>query len=50
MATIKVKPWGKNQGDFVLIDESNFDSEKHEKLTASQEPKKTTRKQTKKPA
>jgi hypothetical protein len=27
---IKVKPWGKDQGDYVLIDESDFDKSIHE--------------------
>lgn len=32
MSLIKVKPWGKGQGDFVLIEESDFDESKHELL------------------
>jgi hypothetical protein len=32
MAAIKVMPWGKNQGDYVLIDESDFDPKKHKKF------------------
>ena len=28
--TIRVKPWGHNQGEFVVIDKSEFDPEKHE--------------------
>lgn len=32
MDTIKVKPWGKDQGDFVLINAEDFDAEKHEKI------------------
>lgn len=28
--TVKVKPWGHNQGEFVIIDQSEFDPEKHE--------------------
>ena len=30
MKKIKVKPWGEGQGDFVLINEEDFDSEVHE--------------------
>lgn len=30
MAVIKVKPWSKDQGDFVLLEEEDFDKEKHE--------------------
>jgi hypothetical protein len=29
MAVIKVKPWGEGQGDFVFIEEENFDSNFH---------------------
>lgn len=28
--TIKVKPWGDGQGDFVLINESDFDAAAHQ--------------------
>ena len=30
MSVIQVKPWGKDQGDFVEINEEDFDSEVHE--------------------
>ena len=30
MATIKVKPWGEGQGAFVMIEEKDFDPQKHE--------------------
>lgn len=30
MDVIKVKPWGKNQGDYVLINAEDFDPAKHE--------------------
>ena len=30
METIKVKPWSKDQGDFVIINKSDFDPEVHE--------------------
>lgn len=29
MSVIKVEPWGKDQGEYVLIDESDFDDKKH---------------------
>lgn len=32
--TVKVKPWGKEQGDYVLINESDFDPKVHELLDA----------------
>ena len=32
METIKVKPWGKDQGDFVVINKTDFDPEVHELL------------------
>jgi len=41
METIKVKPWGEDQGEFVLINAEDFDAEKHELL--EDEPKKTRR-------
>ena len=28
--TVKVKPWSKDQGDFVAINESDFDPSLHE--------------------
>ena len=30
MATVKVKPWGEGQGEFVIIEKEDFDAEKHE--------------------
>ena len=36
MSVIKVKPWGPDQGDFVLIEQSDF-NENHHKLY--EEPK-----------
>jgi hypothetical protein len=33
--TIKVKPWSADQGDHVLINESDFDSKVHEKFDES---------------
>ena len=30
MGTIQVKPWGEGQGDFVLINEEDFDKDFHE--------------------
>jgi hypothetical protein len=38
MATIKVKSTDKkSQGDFVLINEEDFDPDKHERLTEKQD-------------
>lgn len=28
--TVRVKPWGKDQGDFVEINESDFSTDQHE--------------------
>ena len=28
--TIKVKPWGEGQGEFVVINKDDFDPEKHQ--------------------
>ncbi len=46
MPVMKVKPWGDGQGDFVLIDEDDFNPEVHEKLEDDQqaEPKRRGRK------
>ena len=35
MNTIKVKPWGEGQGDFVLINAEDFDPELHVRLDAA---------------
>lgn len=35
MKTMKVKPWGKGQGEHVVINEADFDPEKHQKVTES---------------
>lgn len=32
MGTINVKPWGQDQGDFVVIEEENFDPAFHVRL------------------
>lgn len=34
--TIKVKPWGDDQGDFVVINEEDFDESVHKKLSAAE--------------
>ncbi len=34
METINVKPWGKGQGDFVVINKADFDPKVHELLDA----------------
>lgn len=44
METIKVKPWGKDQGEYVLIDAADFDPEKHQKLDDHAPAKKSTKK------
>lgn len=31
--TIKVKPWGKDHGEYVVINEADFDEKVHKKLT-----------------
>jgi hypothetical protein len=36
--TIKVKPWGKDQGDHVVINEADFDPTKHEPLDVAAKP------------
>lgn len=33
--TVKVKPWGADQGDFVLINKADFNPEEHELLEDS---------------
>lgn len=30
METIKVKPWGTDQGDYVIINAEDFDESKHD--------------------
>ena len=40
--TIKVKPWGDGQGDFVVINKDDFDPDLHEALDdmpAEQKPR-----------
>jgi hypothetical protein len=32
METMKVKPWGENQGDHVIIDKHQFDPKIHEEM------------------
>lgn len=39
METIKVKPWGKDQGDFVVINAADFDPEVHAKYEEVAEDK-----------
>lgn len=36
MKTIQVKPWGKDQGDFVEINEEDFDKGIHELYVAKE--------------
>lgn len=35
-ATVKVKSWGEGQGDYVEINEGDFDEKVHKKLTAAE--------------
>lgn len=35
MKTMKVMPWGKDQGDFVVINESDFDPKVHKEFKDS---------------
>ncbi len=42
--TIKVKPWGQDQGDFVLINKDDFNPEVHELLEPKAEEKPAGRK------
>lgn len=32
MSTMKVKPWGEDQGDYVVIEESDFNPEIHQEF------------------
>lgn len=38
MKTIKVKPWGEGQGEFVIINADDFDAEVHEALETEVKP------------
>lgn len=40
MKLIKVKPWGEGQGDFVNINETDFDPDFHEVLDEAEKPAK----------
>ncbi len=40
MALLKVKPWGDDQGDHVLIEEEDFVEGQHELIDAQDKPKK----------
>jgi hypothetical protein len=37
--TVKVKPWGKDQGEFVEINADDFDPKVHEHLDAPEKAK-----------
>ncbi|WKN20816.1 hypothetical protein [Azotobacter vinelandii] len=39
MNTVKVKPWGQDQGEFVLINEDDFDPNVHELLESAAKDK-----------
>lgn len=41
MATIKVKSWDKSQGDYVIIEEEDFDPKKHKQYEEKPEKAKT---------
>lgn len=45
MPVIKVKPWGEGQGEFVLIEEEDFNEEVHV-LHESEKPRRRRRRQT----
>lgn len=45
MSVVKVKSWGKDQGDYVLIDESDFDANSHELFDETKKEVKKTPKQ-----
>jgi hypothetical protein len=40
MSLLKVKPWGEGQGDFVFIEEADFDPEFHVKFEEAEEAEK----------
>ena len=40
MAIMKVKPWGKGQGDHVLIEEEDFNPKFHKKFAVKKVAKK----------
>lgn len=42
METIKVKPWGKGQGEFVIINKEDFDADKHEPMDQEEGAKKAS--------
>lgn len=43
-STIKVKPWGKDQGEFVLINAEDFDPAVHTALDAAEKPARRAKK------
>lgn len=45
MPVLKVKAWGKDQGDYVLIEENDFDESSHELFDESKKEGKKTPKQ-----
>lgn len=44
MKIMKVKPWGEGQGDFVVINEDDFDPKFHSKLDKPAPKKKVAKK------
>ncbi len=49
-ATVRVKPWGQDQGDFVEINAEDFDPKIHTAFDAPAEPKASPKPRTKKGA
>lgn len=45
LETIKVKPWGDDQGDFVIINKDDFDDAKHKLYEESPKKKKQVEKE-----
>lgn len=44
METVKVIPWGKDQGDYVVINKEDFDEKKHKIYEENkEEPKKAAK-------
>ena len=44
MGTLKVKPWGEGQGDYVIIDEENYNKDFHKLYEEQEKPKAPTKK------
>lgn len=46
MKTMKVAPWGEGQGDYVLINEEDFNSDVHQPFDAADKPDNVAKKKT----